>query len=190
MIRYLALLLIGSVMLCAAPLAHAEDGCQAVAVVDAWPTNDPQHIYKDDTPAGQTVLTDAYADTVSPDGKPLTYAEEGGDDYSAKDLKIVNCHMAKVTDQASGQVSWQLVLDNNDTNSDQILMDNIEAKLEDLSDSNPNLNISEADEGAAAYAYVKDPNSACGKATAAALSGNMTMAGMIDSICQNGGVPQ
>ena len=45
--------------------AHAEDGCTAIAVVDAWPINDPKHIYSDDTPKGQTVLSDAHIETAT-----------------------------------------------------------------------------------------------------------------------------
>ena len=65
--------LLGSLAVLAVPhLAHAEDGCTAVAVVDAWPINDPKHIYGDGKPRGQTVLTGAFIDTATPDGKPLT----------------------------------------------------------------------------------------------------------------------
>ena len=50
--------------------------------------------------------------------------------------------------------------------------------------------ISEATIGNAATAYVTEPNSACGKATAEALNGNTTMAGMLDDVCQLREMPQ
>lgn len=171
--------------------AYAEGGCTAITVVDAWPVNDPTHIYKDDTPKGHTVLTDAYIDSATPDGKPLTYAEEGGNEYSAKDLKVINCHVGKVVDDpVANKWHWDLVLNNDDSNSSQILINTVQRKLEDLSSSNPSIQISMATLGSASYAYINDPNSACGKATAAALNGNTIMAGMLDDVCQPREAPQ
>ena len=70
------------------------------------------------------------------------------------------------------------------------LINTVQQKLEDLSNSNPNIMISEATMGNAATAYITDPNSACGKATADALNGNTTMAGMLDNVCQPRELPQ
>lgn len=130
---------------------------------------------------GQVVLEDAYIGDITPNGTLQTLGGPMQPEYSAKDVTLRNCHVG-IIKGSQGQAEYQLVLNNNLSDSDQMIINAYENKLQLLME-NQKISISAVGIQDTTYDMVHKPQSACAKAGQEAINGNLKMAREIDDVC-------
>jgi hypothetical protein len=155
-------------------IAHAENGCRAVATMDTPAIEDPTSImHKGD------ILDNANVFQTDKNGSPTAYASPGGYSYPAANFKLLNCHVAKIAlPYPETGYGYDLVLNNTASNANQIIEQSVFNQL-------VSAGVDEADAGNAADAYIHNPDTACGQAAKMILNGHTELVNGLSSICQN-----
>lgn len=149
--------------------AFADANCKAIVTKDIHSNMEGQY----ETKKGEVIeYINLYK--ISDTGIPESYAVHGGGIYPSDSVKLLNCHIAKLMEGTT--IKYRIVLDDNAENSKEIIRSKIEDKLEELG-------MDHADASNASYAYINNPNSACGIATRDILNGSP---GMVDVVVSGG----
>lgn len=167
------------------PMAFATDGCIAVSKVNNLYPIGITAKNADGLPAfqkGQIVFHDTYIAQITKQGRLISLGAPTAQPYAARDLALKNCHVGIIRG-VQGQSEFELVLNNNLANSNQMIVNAYQNKLELRLQNDPTLNISEVGMEDAAYDMVHNPKSACAKVGQGAINGSAKMANEIDSVC-------